>query len=53
MFTAYLTVTVVTIVANAGIAAADWARARFVLANSAEVGVLLLAVASLVLAIAR
>ncbi|MFI7430791.1 DoxX family protein [Micromonospora sp. NPDC049836] len=39
MFTAYLTVTVVTIVANAGIAAVDCARARFVLANSAEVGV--------------
>ena len=39
MFAAYLTVTLVTIAANAGIAAADLARARFVLANSAEVGV--------------
>ena len=39
MFAAYLTVTLVTIAANAGIAAAGLARARFVLANSAEVGV--------------
>ena len=36
---AYLTVTVVTIVASAGAAVADCVRARFVLANSAEVGV--------------
>ncbi|WP_369148207.1 DoxX family protein [Streptomyces sp. R44] len=35
----YLSVTLVTVLANAGIAAADLARARFVLANSAEVGV--------------
>lgn len=39
MDTAYVAVTVVTILANAGIAAADLARAEFVLANSAEVGV--------------
>lgn len=39
MFTAYLVVTVITIVLNAGIAVADLARARFVLATSAEVGV--------------
>ncbi|MBC7273251.1 MAG: DoxX family protein [Streptomyces sp.] len=39
MFTAYVTVTAITITANAGIAAADFARAGFVLANSAEVGV--------------
>nr|WP_192764229.1 DoxX family protein [Actinomadura algeriensis] len=39
MFIAYVTVTVVTIAANAGMAAADFARARFVLGNSAEVGV--------------
>ncbi len=39
MFTAYVTVTVVAVVANAGIAFADLKRARFVLANSAEVGV--------------
>ncbi|WP_026120786.1 DoxX family protein [Nocardiopsis potens] len=32
-------VTAVTIAANAGIAIADFAKARFVLANSAEVGV--------------
>ena len=36
---AYLIVTVVTIVANAWAAAADLARARFVLANMEEVGV--------------
>ncbi|MGG2461285.1 DoxX family protein [Streptomyces sp. RGM 3693] len=36
---AYVIITVLTIVANAGIAAADFARAEFVLANSAEVGV--------------
>jgi hypothetical protein len=35
----YVVVTVVTAVANLGIAAADLARAQFVLANSAEVGV--------------
>ncbi|MBH5337472.1 DoxX family protein [Streptomyces pactum] len=34
-----LTVTGITVAANAAIAAADLARARFVLANSAEVGV--------------
>jgi hypothetical protein len=39
MLAAYLIITAVTIVANAGIAAADLARARFVVANSAEVGV--------------
>ncbi|MBC3839422.1 DoxX family protein [Streptacidiphilus sp. 4-A2] len=39
MSTAYVVVTVVTIVVNAGIAAADFAKAKFVLANSAEVGV--------------
>ncbi|MFI6512181.1 DoxX family protein [Streptosporangium sp. NPDC050855] len=39
MFTAYVVVTVVTIVVNAGIAVADLARAGFVLANGAEVGV--------------
>ncbi|WP_189864812.1 DoxX family protein [Streptomyces poonensis] len=39
MFTAYVTVTVLTVLANAVIAAADFARARFVLANMAEVGV--------------
>ncbi|MFF1690680.1 MULTISPECIES: DoxX family protein [unclassified Streptomyces] len=38
MSIAYLVVTVVTIVVNAGIAIADFARAKFVLANSAEVG---------------
>ncbi|MGN9837255.1 DoxX family protein [Nonomuraea sp. H19] len=38
MFAAYVIVTVVTIVATAGIALADFAGARFVLANSAEVG---------------
>ncbi|MFI6796012.1 DoxX family protein [Streptosporangium canum] len=38
MFAAYVTVTVVTIVATAGIALADFTRAGFVLANSAEVG---------------
>ncbi|WP_028926072.1 DoxX family protein [Pseudonocardia acaciae] len=36
---AYVVVAGVTILANAGIAAADFARARFVLDNSAEVGV--------------
>ncbi|MFC8871211.1 DoxX family protein [Streptomyces sp. NPDC057148] len=39
MDTAYVTVTVVAIVAHAGIAVADLLRAPFVLANSAEVGV--------------
>ena len=39
MFVAYVVVTVITIVANAGIAVADLRRAQFVLANSAEVGV--------------
>ncbi|HLI37240.1 MAG TPA: DoxX family protein [Streptosporangiaceae bacterium] len=39
MTIAYLIVTAVTIAANAGIGLADLARARFVLANSAEVGV--------------
>ncbi|WP_106401739.1 DoxX family protein [Actinocorallia populi] len=34
----YVVVTVITIAANAGIAVADFARAKFVLANSAEVG---------------
>lgn len=38
MFTAYAIITAVTILANAGIAAADFLGARFVLANSAEVG---------------
>jgi hypothetical protein len=35
---AYVVITVITIVVNAGIAIADFARAEFVLANSAEVG---------------
>jgi hypothetical protein len=39
MWTAYLTVALVTIMVNAGIAAADFARAPFVLKNSAEVDV--------------
>ncbi|GAA3194009.1 MULTISPECIES: DoxX family protein [Streptomyces] len=39
MFTAYAIITVVTILANAAIAVADFLRAGFVLANSAEVGV--------------
>ncbi|MFI6287991.1 DoxX family protein [Streptomyces sp. NPDC051018] len=39
MFTAYVIVTAVTVAANAGIAAADFAKAEFVLANSAEVNV--------------
>ncbi|MFD4529683.1 DoxX family protein [Streptomyces sp. NPDC058470] len=38
MFTAYVVVTVITIAVNAGIAIADFSRAEFVLANSAEVG---------------
>ncbi|MER5544235.1 DoxX family protein [Streptomyces sp. NPDC002589] len=36
---AYVTVTCAAVLANAGIAAADLAKARFVLANSAEVGI--------------
>lgn len=39
MFTGYVVVVVVTALANVGIAIADYARADFVLANSAEVGV--------------
>ncbi|WP_340683312.1 DoxX family protein [Amycolatopsis coloradensis] len=39
MFTAYLIVAIVAIASNAGIAAADLARAPFVLKNSAEVNV--------------
>lgn len=39
MFTAYVVVTVVTIVINVAIAVADLLRAKFVLANSDEVGV--------------
>jgi hypothetical protein len=39
VFTAYAIITAVTIVANASVAVADLARARFVLANMAEVGV--------------
>ncbi|GAA2247717.1 membrane protein [Streptomyces ruber] len=39
MVTAYVLITVLTVLANAGIAVADLAGARFVLANSAEVGV--------------
>ncbi len=39
VFTAYMIVTVAAIVADAGIAVADLLRARFVLANSAKVGV--------------
>ncbi|WJY35857.1 DoxX family protein [Streptomyces sp. P9-2B-2] len=38
MFTAYAIITVIAILANAGIAIADFLRAEFVLANSAEVG---------------
>jgi DoxX-like family len=38
MFTVYALVTAVTIVAVGGIAVADLVRARFVVANSAEVG---------------
>ncbi|MEU7581476.1 DoxX family protein [Streptomyces sp. NPDC041068] len=37
MHTAYLIVTAITILANAGIVAADVAKAKFVLDNSAEV----------------
>jgi len=39
MSVAYVVVTLVTIAATAGITVADFARAEFVLANSAEVGV--------------
>jgi DoxX-like family len=39
VFTAYAIITAVTIVANALVAVADLARARFVLANMEEVGV--------------
>ncbi|MYS75892.1 DoxX family protein, partial [Streptomyces sp. SID5926] len=39
VFTAYVVVGAAAIVADAGIAVADLLRARFVLANSAEVGV--------------
>jgi hypothetical protein len=39
MHSAYLIITAVTIVANASVAVADFVRARFVLANMAEVGV--------------
>lgn len=38
MFVSYLVVTVVTIAMNAAIAVADLCRAKFVLANSAAVG---------------
>ncbi|GAA0937331.1 DoxX family protein [Actinocorallia libanotica] len=38
MFLTYVVVTALTIAANASIAVADFARAKFVLANSAEVG---------------
>ncbi|MFJ8541889.1 DoxX family protein [Streptomyces sp. NPDC093586] len=38
MFTAYVVITVVTVLANAGIAVADLSRADFVVANSTEVG---------------
>jgi hypothetical protein len=39
MSTAYVVVTIGTIVANAAAAAADFSRARLVLANAAELGV--------------
>ena len=39
MSAAYVIITVLTLVANACVAVADLARARFVLANMAEVGV--------------
>ncbi|MFI1730353.1 DoxX family protein [Streptomyces acidicola] len=39
MSTAYAIITVTAILANAGIAVADLVKAKFVLANSAEVGV--------------
>lgn len=39
MHTAYVIVTLMTVAANLAVAAADFAKAPFVLANSAEVGV--------------
>ncbi|MBT2229415.1 DoxX family protein [Nonomuraea sp. NEAU-A123] len=39
MFTTYVVVAVMTIVVNVGAAVADFARARLVVANAAEVGV--------------
>ena len=39
MSSAYVVVVAITALANVGIAIADYARAEFVLANSAEVGV--------------
>ena len=39
MFTLYLVVTAITVVANAAVAAADFGRAEFVLATMAEVGI--------------
>lgn len=38
MFTVYVIVTVMTVIANTAISVADFMRAGFVLANSAEVG---------------
>jgi hypothetical protein len=39
MFAAYLAAVISTVIVNAAAAAADFSRARFVLENSAEVGV--------------
>jgi hypothetical protein len=39
LITAYVTVTAITAACNAWAAIADWMRARFVLANAADVGV--------------
>jgi hypothetical protein len=39
MSSTYVIITVLTMLANAGVAVADLAKARFVLANMAEVGV--------------
>ncbi|MFI5801724.1 DoxX family protein [Streptomyces sp. NPDC051561] len=39
MFTAYVVVTILTIIANGAVAATDYSRAPWVLANSAEVHV--------------
>ncbi|MGK5627894.1 DoxX family protein [Streptomyces sp. URMC 123] len=39
VFASYVVVTVITVTANAAVAVADLMRARFVLANSAEVGI--------------
>lgn len=39
MFIAYVAVTAITIVINAGAAIADFAGAKFVLANTAELGI--------------